>query len=150
MHHDPVVDLAPNLPRTVETNSEVLRPEEVPRRARVAMTPKRTAASSGPRLAKHPFNFVQRHSYRDPFESRRLPEVVSECRGETDDTQENDAEGGDDFGMHALASTVTHNGLQFTGANRDAMKPGTRWTVEQRFASGATAELVRIIHERKA
>jgi hypothetical protein len=31
------------------------------------------------------------------------------------------------------------NGLQFTGANRDAMKQGSRSTVKQRLASGATA-----------
>ena len=30
------------------------------------------------------------------------------------------------------------NGLGFTGANRDAMMQGSRSTVKQRFASGAT------------
>jgi hypothetical protein len=34
---------------------------------------------------------------------------------------------------------VTSNGLQFTGANRDAMNEGSRSTVKQRLASGATA-----------
>ena len=40
-----------------------------------------------------------------------------------------------------LSQSLSHgapNGLQFTGADRDAMMSGTRSTVKQRSASGAT------------
>jgi hypothetical protein len=39
----------------------------------------------------------------------------------------------------AFILAKTPNGLQFTGANRDAMKQGSWSTVKQRLASGATA-----------
>ena len=53
--------------------------------------------------------------------------ITAACRGDRKNEDE-------DPTVHLSAA----NGLQFTGANRDAMKQGSRSTVNQRFASGAT------------
>ena len=57
-----------------------------------------------------------------------------------DEPLDSQAIDGDEAGFWFLANLdhATSNGLQFTGANRDAMKQGSRKTVKQRFASGAT------------